>query len=134
PGPIGILLTAMLEGTGAVRELAHASSLCGACQEACPVKIDIPGMLIALRTELDRERIAPPAERLLFRAFARVLARPALLRLATRAARWMQRRLPGPDGGAGWLPSVLRGWTAHRDLPPLAARSFTEDWRARERR
>src|SRR5262249_56013811 len=46
PGPIGILLTAMLEGTQSVKELAHASSLCGACADACPVRIDIPKMLI----------------------------------------------------------------------------------------
>src|SRR5436190_17273274 len=59
PGPIGILLTAMLNGPGAVKDLAHASSLCGACAEACPVRIDIPRMLIELRREVDEKRIAP---------------------------------------------------------------------------
>src|SRR5262249_17230782 len=107
PGPIGILLTPMLEGTGPGRELAPPSSPRGPGQEACPVKIELPRMLIALRTELDRQGIASRSERLLFRVFARVLARPALLRLATRAGRWVQRRLPGPDGGAGRLPAVL---------------------------
>ncbi|MBI4588776.1 MAG: iron-sulfur cluster-binding protein, partial [Candidatus Rokubacteria bacterium] len=75
-GPIGILLTAMLHGNHAVKDLAHASSLCGACQEACPVKIDIPRMLIELREHLDRERIAPLGERLVFKALARLLGRP----------------------------------------------------------
>jgi L-lactate dehydrogenase complex protein LldF len=134
PGPIGILLTAMLEGTPAVRELAHASSLCGACQEACPVKIDIPRMLVALRVSLDQERIAPWPERVLFKAFARLLAHPASFRLLARAGRWAQRWATGPDGRLRWLPSVLRAWAAHRELPRLAPRSFTDGWRERERR
>jgi L-lactate dehydrogenase complex protein LldF len=116
PGPIGILLTAMLEGTSAVGDLAHASSLCGACLEACPVKIDIPGMLIALRAELDAERIAPRRERALFKAAGAVLQRPALFRLAVRLGRALQRPLSRFAGR----------WTAHRDLPPLARRTFFE--------
>ncbi len=120
PGPIGILLTAMLEGTPAVRELAHASTLCGACQEACPVEIDIPRMLVALRAGLDRERIAPSPERLLFRAAAAVLRRPALFRALGRAA----RRLHRP------LVALLGPWTRHRALPIPAPRTFTEQWRA----
>ena len=74
PGPIGILLTAMLKGHESVRELAHASSLCGACKDVCPVRIDIPRMLVELREHLDREKIAPWTERVVFRAFRRLLA------------------------------------------------------------
>jgi L-lactate dehydrogenase complex protein LldF len=133
PGPIGILLTAMLEGTPAVRDLAHASSLCGACQDACPVKIDIPRMLVALRVSLDRERVAPWPERFLFTAFARLLGHPALFRLAARAGRWAQHWLGARGGRSRWLPSVLRAWTAHRELPSLAARAFTDTWRGRGR-
>jgi L-lactate dehydrogenase complex protein LldF len=128
PGPIGILLTAMLEGTGAVRDLAHASSLCGACQEACPVKIDIPRMLVALRVSLDRERVAPWAERLAFKALGRVLARPVLFRGAGRLGRLLQPLVRGRDGRMRARLPGLRGWTAHRELPPLAPRSFTAHW------
>jgi len=128
PGPIGILLTAMLEGTGAVRDLAHASSLCGACQEACPVKIDIPRMLVALRVSLDRERVAPWTERLAFKTAARVLAHPVVFRTAARLARRLQPLLRRRDGRMRALPPGLRGWTAHRELPPLAPRAFTERW------
>jgi L-lactate dehydrogenase complex protein LldF len=120
PGPIGILLTAMLEGTPAVRELAHASSLCGACQEACPVKIDIPRMLIALRTSLDRERVAPWPERLMARVASRVLGHPALFRVLGRAARRLH----------GTLATVLPAWTRHRAFPAPAQRTFTEQWKA----
>jgi L-lactate dehydrogenase complex protein LldF len=118
PGPIGILLTAMLEGTPAVRELAHASSLCGACLEACPVGIDIPQMLIALRTELDQQRIAPAAERALARVAGRVLRAPALFRAGVGVARLAQR--------LGLDRRLLAGWTAHRDAPRLAPRSFLD--------
>jgi len=121
PGPIGILLTAMLEGTGAVRELAHASSLCGACHEVCPVKIDIPRMLIALRVALDRERLAPASERLAFRALARILESPRAFRILGRLGRALGRAL-------GAWPSPIQRWTAHRELPAVARRSFTERW------
>src|SRR5207247_2494414 len=73
PGPIGILLTAMSNGPGAVKDLAHASSLCGACADACPVRIDIPRMLIELRREVDEKRIAPWTERIVFKAFGWLL-------------------------------------------------------------
>src|SRR3989442_317413 len=60
PGPIGILLTAMLSGPASVKELPHASSLLRACADACPVRIDIPRMLIELPREVDGTKIAPP--------------------------------------------------------------------------
>ena len=126
-GPIGILAAAMLRGTGAAKELAHASSLCGACQEACPVKIDIPRMLIELRQGLDEDRIAPWGERVMFRLFARLLVRPSLFRLAGRLGRVVQR--PFLRGGRlRSLPLVLKAWTDYRDLSPLAPRSFRERW------
>jgi L-lactate dehydrogenase complex protein LldF len=132
PGPIGILLTAMLNGTRSVKDLAHASSLCGACADACPVRIDIPRMLIELREHLDRERIAPWAERVLFKTFARVLASPGLYRLGARLGRLAQRPFVH-DGRVGSLPLFFGRWTATRELPPVARRTFTERWRDLER-
>jgi len=129
PGPIGILLTAMLEGTGSVKELAHASSLCGACADACPVRIDIPKMLIELRREVDEQKIAPWIERVTFKLLAQVLVRPALYRLATRVGRVLQR--PFARGGTiSGLPLFLDDWTRTRDLPPVAAQTFQERWAA----
>jgi len=127
PGPIGILLTAMLNGPGSVKDLAHASSLCGACADACPVRIDIPRMLIELRKEVDEKRIAPWTERMVFRAFAWLLGRPALFRLTAPIARLMQR--PFARGGRiTRLPLFFGEWTRTRDLPPVAARTFSERW------
>jgi L-lactate dehydrogenase complex protein LldF len=132
PGPIGILLTAMLHGGESVRDLAHASSLCGACVEACPVRIDIPRMLIELRNENVERAVAPRGERLVFRALARLLARPRLYRLAAALGRLAQRPFVR-DGGLHALPGLLGEWTRTRDLPPVASRTFTERWAALER-
>ena len=132
PGPIGILLTAMLHGPESVKDLAHASSLCGACVDACPVRIDIPGMLIALRREVDERKIAPWAERVAFGALGRLLLRPALYRAAARLARLAQRPF-ARDGAIRSLPLGPGAWTAARDLPAVAARTFQERWDALDR-
>ncbi|HEX9821217.1 MAG TPA: LutB/LldF family L-lactate oxidation iron-sulfur protein [Methylomirabilota bacterium] len=127
PGPIGILLTAMLNGPESVKDLAHASSLCGACADACPVRIDIPRMLVELRKEVDERRIAPWPERVVFGALGSLLRRPALYRLSARLGRLFQR--PFVRGGAiRRLPLFLGRWTRTRDLPPVAARTFQERW------
>jgi L-lactate dehydrogenase complex protein LldF len=132
PGPIGILLTAMLNGTAAVKDLAHASSLCGACADACPVRIDIPRMLVELRREVDEERIAPAGERAVFRTFAKVLASPALYRLAARAGRLLQRPF-ARHGAIRHVPLFFSEWTRTRDLPAVAPRTFRERWAELER-
>ena len=133
PGPIGILLTAMLEGPRSVRDLAHASSLCGACADACPVRIDIPRMLIALRREVDEKKIAPWVERVAFTLLARLLTRPALYRLAVSAGRVLQRPFVR-EGTIRRLPFFLNDWTRTRDLPAVAARTFQERWAAEQGR
>jgi len=128
PGPIGILLTAMLHGEKSVKELAHASTLCGACADACPVRIDIPRMLIELRQSGVERRTAPWTERAVFRAFARLLTMPRLYRWATPLARLAQRpfvrgqRIPR-------LPLFFGQWTKTRDLPAVASRTFSERWK-----
>jgi len=128
PGPIGILLTAMLNGNESVKHLAHASSLCGACKDVCPVRIDIPRMLVELRQHLDHEKIAPWPERMVFKAARHLLTSPVLFRLAAGAGRVLQRPFLR-DGRLRRLPFFLGRWTATRDLPPVAARTFHERWK-----
>jgi len=128
PGPIGILLTAMLKGTESVKDLAHASSLCGACKDVCPVRIDIPRMLIELRERLDADKIAPASERFVFKVFRRLLTSPAAFALAARVGRVLQAPFAG-KGRRQKLPLFFGKWTATRDLPPIAARSFGERWK-----
>jgi L-lactate dehydrogenase complex protein LldF len=133
PGPIGILLTAMLNGQQSVAELAHASSLCGACHDACPVRIDIPRMLLELRQGGVEQRTVPAAERIGFRAFAWLLRHPAAYRLATRVGRLFQRPFVR-QGRVPRLPLFFGQWTRTRDLPAIASRTFSERWSALARR
>jgi L-lactate dehydrogenase complex protein LldF len=131
-GPIGSILTPLYDSVEANPHLPHASSLCGACQAACPVKINIPHMLVGLR-ELQHHPKASRAtanglEAMAYRLWAAVLTRPRLYRLALAAARvllrpfarqgWL-RRLPGPGGG----------WTQHRDFPAPASVPFRDRWK-----
>src|SRR5215475_10313482 len=128
PGPIGILLTAMLEGPQSVKDLSHASSLCGACAEACPVRIDIPRMLIELRKEVAEKRIAPWPERVVFGLFGWLLRHPAFYRLSAPIGRLFQRPFTR-EGRIRHLPALFSRWTRTRDLPPVARKTFRERWK-----
>ena len=126
PGPIGAILTPQLRGLDQAPTLQWASTLCGACYDVCPVKIDIPSVLIHLRgrivreekTQLDGEKLAM---RLAGRTFASQQRYERAQRLA-RAGSGPMARLPfGP----------VRSWTDMRDLPDVAPQSFRDWWRSR---
>jgi L-lactate dehydrogenase complex protein LldF len=126
-GPIGSILTPLYDGISANPHLPHASSLCGACQAACPVKINIPHMLIGLR-ELQHHKTRHRGEKWAYWMWKEVLKRPWLYRLALHAARLVLRQ-PAKDGWLRRLPGPGRGWTETRDFPAPAARSFRERWK-----
>jgi len=121
PGPIGAILTPQLRGVENARSLPYASSLCGACYEVCPVRIDIPTVLLHLRAEAEKT----VAERTAFRALARVFANPRLYERAQRLARL-------GDRPARHVPGPLARWTRTRELRPPAKETFREWW-SRER-
>jgi L-lactate dehydrogenase complex protein LldF len=125
-GPIGSILTPLYDSMSANHHLPHASSLCGACQAACPVKINIPHMLIGLR-ELQQHGKSSRSEALAYRVWQAVLRRPWLYRLVLRCARLILRPL-AKDGWLRRLPGPGAGWTSVRDFPAPAARSFRERW------
>jgi L-lactate dehydrogenase complex protein LldF len=136
PGPIGAILTPMLSGMTEAGSLPYASSLCGACYEVCPVKINIPEVLVHLRhQEVEhtarsagvRARLAP--EHVAMRALARVFADRRLYEAAQRAGRLGQGPLVR-DGMIRRLPGPLSGWTSMRDLTPLPKQTFRDWWRA----
>jgi L-lactate dehydrogenase complex protein LldF len=131
PGPIGAILTPQLKGLESGRSLPYASSLCGACYEVCPVEIDIPRVLVHLRSRVvDSEPAWKPekaAMRGLFRAFSSARA----FERAQAAARLGSRPL-SRKGRIARLPWPLSGWTDTRDLPAPPAETFREWWR-RER-
>src|SRR5215217_3000992 len=116
PGPIGAVITPQLTGLGKTAQLPYASSLCGACREVCPVKIDIPELLLHLRAEVTEgtragtaDQRGPvkrrPLERLAFGLYARAWSSPALYLWGARAARLLQRAVVrgGRIGRVGWL-------------------------------
>ncbi len=129
PGPIGAILTPMLVGVENAPSLPYASSLCGACYEVCPVKIDIPRVLVHLRRRVV-ELGGAPGERLVMRAVGRVFGSRRLYEAAQRIGRVLQRPLVR-RGKIRRLPGPLSGWTAARDLPPVPEHSFRDWWRAR---
>jgi len=126
-GPIGSVLTPLYDTAGANPHLPQASSLCGACQAACPVRINIPHMLIGLR-ELEHAHKSGCGERLAYWLWKEVLRRPWLYRLALRLARPVLRTL-ARDGWLSKLPPPGSGWTQARDFPAPALRSFRERWK-----
>jgi L-lactate dehydrogenase complex protein LldF len=126
PGPIGAILTPQLRGLGAAPTLPFASSLCGACYEVCPVKIDIPSVLVHLRGRVVREeRARLDPERAAMRAMAAVFASRGRYERAQRLLRLGRGPLAKLRGGP------LSAWTETRDLPAVPAQSFRDWWRSR---
>jgi L-lactate dehydrogenase complex protein LldF len=124
-GPIGAVIAPLLYGLEAYAALPQASSLCGACLEVCPARIDLPRMLLELRVREVEEQIIPRREHWAERAVAFGLAHERLYRMATGLARLLQR--PLVDQGALRVPAR---WSPaqERRLPALAPRSFREMW------
>jgi L-lactate dehydrogenase complex protein LldF len=121
-GPMGAVLVPLLVGLEEAPALPHASSLCGACTAACPVKIPLHELLLDLRRDLVEQRVAPAWERLAFTLWSLAWSRPELYRLTTALARLAQplvERL-----------GLARRWTGGRALPSLARRRFRDRWTA----
>jgi L-lactate dehydrogenase complex protein LldF len=134
-GPIGAILEPQLHGLAESRSLPWASSLCGACYDACPVKIDIPSVLVHLRGRINREHppahAADRAERASMAALARVFASRRRYEAAQRAGRLAARPLSRDGQIERRVPGPLAGWLSSRDLPAPAAPTFREWWRGR---
>jgi len=139
PGPIGAILTPQLVGVEHAQSLPYASSLCGACYDVCPVKINIPEVLIHLRGEVVRQkqdegglRAALDPEKVAFKTLAKVFASRVAYEQAQKVGKVGQWPL-AEEGYITWLPGLLSGWTAMRDMPALPQQTFREWWEAREK-
>ena len=129
-GPMGSIVTPGLHGMDPWWDLAHASTLCGACEEVCPVRIQIPRMLIELRRQAAAEGRLPGWLEWGMRRYARAATDPARW---ARSKRWAAR-LTAPISSQGWIrrmPGPGRGWTTSRDFPRPAKESFADWWRQR---
>src|SRR5471030_1029430 len=127
-GPIGSVITPHLRGLQDWKHLSNASSLCGACTEACPVKIDLHHHLLQNRRNASKSK---PAffERLAYQAFGFVVNRPVLWSIAKKLGRFGQ---PLQKLVKGTAMDPAKAWTQTRDLPPLAKESFKDWWRNRK--
>ena len=131
PGPIGAVLSPQLTGIEENATLPYASSLCGACYDACPVKIDIPSVLVHLRArhvdEARKDRRLPGPEAIAMAAASWMMAGSGRFAAAQRAGRLA--RPFGRRGRISRLPPPLSAWTRTRDLPVPPAQTFRQWWR-----
>ena len=131
-GPIGAVITPLLKKTEEAKDLPHASSLCGACWEACPVGIPLHDLLLKLRNRQVEEGTRGRSERLAFKGFENTMKSPALYRISGKAGRLAQKvqKPLSRDGSVSRsLPGPLGAWTNSRDLPRFADKSFRELWK-----
>jgi L-lactate dehydrogenase complex protein LldF len=123
-GPIGAVITPLLADDPTLyKELPYASSLCGVCRDVCPVKIDLPRLLLDLRSDMVENGSTPKFERAAIRAYTRSVESPARFQRLQNLAR-MARRLPV-------LPPPLNKWARTRELPRVPDKSFQQLWRDR---
>ncbi len=137
-GPIGAILTPQLQEMHHAQSLPYASSLCGACYEVCPVKINIPEVLIHLRNKVVQQNTAGftglfDAEAAAMKAMALVFGSERRFRAAQRLGRMAETPLSGKDGWIRWLPGLLGGWTQVRDLQEMPQETFRDWWEKRGR-
>jgi L-lactate dehydrogenase complex protein LldF len=137
-GPIGSIITPPMAGIEKSSDLPFASSLCGACREVCPVRINIPHVLLRLRNEwveARRDDRSGPSllERAAMKLWRIAMSNRRLYNLVFRTAAFFQ----GPlleDGKLKRMPPPLGGWSENRDFPALAKRSFRKMWRELDER
>jgi L-lactate dehydrogenase complex protein LldF len=125
-GPVGAVVTPSLMGFDEFHDLPDASSLCGACKDACPIRIDIPRMLLELRARSADAGHSPAMVERGIRAYAAAATRPAAFRALLRTGGVAGRAMPD------WikrLPSDGAGWTDYRQFPKPAKQPFHQWWK-----
>ena len=131
PGPMGSVLTPLINGIHKAYDLPNACTLNGRCQTVCPVKIPLPGLLRELRRQQFDSGLTPLPMRWALQAWATLARRARLYHLAMRVAipllSWFGRR----SGAFRWLP-LAGGWTDTRDLPAPQRQTFQQAWNARK--
>lgn len=127
-GPIGAVLTpALNKNVAEWNDIASASSLCGACYEACPVKIPLHDMLVSLRRRKVEEGYGNKAETAGMKAFGTVVAKAGRYRTAIKAGQ-IGQKLVVRNGEISLKMGPLKGWNKYRVAPSLAKQSFRQSW------
>jgi len=131
PGPMGSVLSPLFAGLGRYADLPHASSLCGACREVCPVRIDLPGLLLHLRRDTVAAGHRPWWLKLGLAGYALGAGNATLFGLGARLG-GMGTGVIARDGWIEGLPAPLNAWTDSKDFPRLASKTFQARWRERQ--
>lgn len=127
-GPIGAVITPLLNGLENASPLPYASSLCGACKQVCPVDIDLPRMLLDLRHDLVENRIGTFGWKQGLQAWALGNSNATLFEMGGKAAA-LGQKITGNR-----LPGVLGNWQKYRDFPDFADKPFRQLWRERKKK
>ncbi|MCR6106207.1 iron-sulfur cluster-binding protein [Salipaludibacillus agaradhaerens] len=135
PGPIGAVLTPLLEGYEDYKELPYASSLCAACTDACPVKIPLHELLIEHRREIvENSGHSTFAEKLAMKGYAFAASHPGLYKVgSSQAPSFIKSVAKGEEDGKGKGPGPVKLWTSIRDLPESGGESFRKWFSEREK-
>ena len=129
-GPIGAIVSSVLTGLSDAKDLPHASSLCGACREVCPVKINIPRMLLYLRKELSgggSNSNVSFIEKFAFKGWGLMVSSNVSMMFANRIGRILQWPFV-KNNRLSWLPFPLSGWLKYRSLKGLSSMPFRSRW------
>jgi L-lactate dehydrogenase complex protein LldF len=134
-GPVGAVVTPLLVGINRAKDLCLGETLCGACKDICPVNINIPRMLLALRAMLAEGDCAwgvKPAnrkEKLFMHGWSWMIRNRSIYERVLQLSAWGQKLLPQKNGMLRRLPPPMSGWTQARNLRPLARESFVQRWK-----
>ena len=138
-GPVGAVVTPLLVGINRAKDLCLGETLCGACKDACPVDIDLPRMLLLLRSKLadgdpnwnvKRENAG---EKMLYGIWSAIVKRRWAYDAALCLSRVGSRLFTGKEGMISSLPFFLSGWTESRDIKPPARENFVRQWKNSEK-
>jgi L-lactate dehydrogenase complex protein LldF len=130
PGPMGAVLTPSLIGVAEGGQLPNASTFCGRCEEVCPVRIPLPGMMRHWREREFERRLSPAPMRYGLGFWAFFANRPGLYRMATGLAARAMHLAGRKKGRFASLP-FAGGWTRYRDLAAPQGATFQSQWRSR---
>jgi L-lactate dehydrogenase complex protein LldF len=134
-GPVGAVVTPLLVGINRAKDLFLGETLCGACKDACPVNIDIPRMLLALRRKVaegDPKWEVTPAslvEKSAYKGWSMMIGNRTVYDILLRLGGGGQKMMTAKDGMVHNLPFPFNRWTRDRDLKPMAAKTFIEGWK-----
>ena len=130
-GPIGAIITPQLMGIDKAPELPFASSLCGACKDVCPVKIDFPKVLLELRKNVvdSKKGGTRILERLGIRLWRFTVEHESIYKITNKLSYYFQLPWKGSNGKLNSLPYPFSRWTDQRDFPAVAKKTFREKWK-----